>query len=437
MSWLDFFQTTHTLKHTFGRGINASIALNEEELFINSSESFTKKEIIDAYEYFLRSLINYADDTSNENVLLKREDGVLYFTLYQGSAKVEGKITHESLYAEAVIVEKSNANVALKRYLLERNYQFTYAYYFSGDKYLKLKLSFDNITMSPQKIFFPLREIALNADHDKEYIKSQFSDIQLEDISHIKELDKDEVRIKYNYFKKWLKELDENQLLLPSSDALSMQAYLYLGLLLRIDYLLVPKYKIAHKLTKKVLEYYIQENASMELRIEELRLYIEKLKTVSFEEFSQNLYNANYTFNPMDKSSTEDVLTFISESLVKVRWYKNNRYYQIIPSIYKYIALYALFNYGLNPVLRELFHLFVEIQFSCFFKELGYKTLYNEESETFTKKSIIARVEEIMNNYSNRYKNLEAFGNLLNYNSLNDFSNSFYLQLQELDFEED
>lgn len=345
-------------------------------------------------------------------------------------------MTQESLYAEAVLVKNRNANVALKRYFLERNYQFTYAYYFSDTEYLKLKLYFDNITMSPQKIFFPLREIALNADHDKEYIKSRFPEITLEDISHIKALDTQEAQIKYKYLQKWIEELEERRILLPSSDNVSMQAYLYLELLLEIDYLLVPKYRIAQKLTKKVLEYYMQESANVELRIEELRRYIEKLKAISFEEFSQNLYNANYTFNPTDKSSTDDVMTFIAESLIKVRWYKNNRYYQIIPTIYRYIALYTLFNYGLNPVLRELFHLLVEIHYSELFEELGYKILYNKESESFVKKSIVSRIDEIINNYNGRYKFLEAFGNQLNYNSLNDFSNSFYLQLQELNFEE-
>lgn len=52
MSWLDFFQTTPTLRHTFGRGINATIAKNEEELFLESSEAFEKKDVLNAYELF-------------------------------------------------------------------------------------------------------------------------------------------------------------------------------------------------------------------------------------------------------------------------------------------------------------------------------------------------------------------------------------------------
>ncbi len=52
MSWLDFFQYKYDLKHTFGRGINANIPENEEELFIQAYEAFKSKEILNACEFF-------------------------------------------------------------------------------------------------------------------------------------------------------------------------------------------------------------------------------------------------------------------------------------------------------------------------------------------------------------------------------------------------
>ena len=436
MSWLDFFQTTQTLKHTFGRGINASISKNEEELFIKSSEAFEKKDILNAYELFFESLINFTDGKANNNITYIRTDEELHFTIYQGCAKVKGKITKENLYAEAIIVKKEDANVALKRYILERNYQLTYAYYFTNNEYIMLKLYYDNITMSPQKIFFPLREIALNADYDKEHIKSEFDDIELEDVAHIKPLNKNEAQIKYNYLHKWIKEVEEKISILPSNDNASMQAFLYLNFLFKIDYLLVPNYMISQKLSKNILEYFAQDTSNIESKNEELRIFIEKLKEISFEEFNNNFYNANYTFNPTEKSSYEDIITFINESLTKIRWYKNNRYNQIIPTIYKYIAFYTLYNYGLNPVLRELFHLLVEVQNPDFFKDLDYKTLYNKETNSFKTKVILTRVDDIIKNYQARFKALESFSPELNFSSLNDFSNSFYQQIQNLNFEE-
>jgi len=436
MNWLNFFQTKHDLKHIFGRGINANISQDEEELFIESYEAFEKKEIVRGYELFFQSLINFNHEESNENITFHREGEKLHFIIYQGSAKITGTITKEHLHAQAIIIKKKTANVALKRYILERNYQFTYAYYFSSDEDIMLKLYHDNMTMSPQKVFFPLRELALNADYDKEHIQSEFSDITLEDIAHIEKMDEDELKIKYKYLHKWIDELDLKVQSLPSNDNASMQAFLYLKTLFEIDYLLVPKYKMFQKMSKMIIEYFSQENLTIEAKNEELKRYIDTLKEMSFENFSLNFYNAKYTFNPTEISSYEEVINFINESLTKIRWYKNNRYSQIIPTIYRYIAFYTLYNYGLYPVVRELLHTLVEIQNSEFFEALKYTPLYDRETQTFSKRIITSRIDDIIAPHQERYKSLESFANELNFSSMNEFSNSFYLHLQNLNFED-
>ena len=67
-----FFTSNTTHKHQFGRGINANIAPNEEELFEKSYEAFESKDILDAYEYFLKSLENFSNDESNKNIITSR-----------------------------------------------------------------------------------------------------------------------------------------------------------------------------------------------------------------------------------------------------------------------------------------------------------------------------------------------------------------------------
>lgn len=436
MSWLNFFQTKHYLKHTFGRGVNASIPENEEDLFDTSYEAFEQKDILNGYELFFKSLVNYTNEESNKNITFERADKELNFSIYQGSAKITGTITKKHLYAQVIITKKQYADVALKRYLLERNYQFTYAYYFTNDNYIMLKLYLDNITMSPQKVFYPLRELALNADYDKEHIQSEFSNIQVEDINHIKKMDTEELKIKYQYLHEWIDELNLKVQSLPSNDNSSMQAFLYLKTLFAIDYLLVPKYKIYQKMSKTIIEYFSEENLTIEAKNEELRRYIESLEELSFDEFSLNFYNATYTFNPTERTSYEEVINFITESLTKIRWYKNNRYTQIIPTIYKYVALYALYNYGLYPALRELLHTLVEIQNPEFFEALEYTPLYDKEKQIFSKRAIVARIDDIISTHQAKYKSLESFSNELNFSSMNEFSNSFYLHLQDLNFED-
>jgi len=437
LNWLNFFDTKITeLRHPFGRGINATIAPDEEKLFNKSYKAFEKHEILKAYEYFFKSLENYSGEDSNQNIITKNEDGKLEFEIFQGSARIVGTVTEENLYAEAIMIKTTDAEVALKRYILERNYQLTYAYYFIDEEYIKLKLYHDNVTASPQKIFFPLREIALNADFDKEYIKTEFPDITLQDTSHLVKLDNEELKIKYEFLHKWIDELDAKILTLPTNDNAGMQAFLFLHILFKVDYLLVPKCEIYQKISKKIQLYFADENTPTESKNEEIKKYIAKLRDMSFEDFSTKFYSAKYTFNPMEKTSHEEISIFISESLIKIRWYKNNRYTQIIPTIYRYISFYILYSYGLNPVTKSLVHTLVEIQNPAFFKALDYIPLYDEEREVFSKKAIISKVEDAITPFMSQYKELKPFGDELNFSSLNELSNSYLLQLKNLNFEE-
>ncbi len=436
MRWFNFFETKIEKKHQFGRGINANLSPKEEDFFNKSYEAFEKKEILDAYEYFFKSLENFTNGVSNQNVTTKKEDEKLHFEIFQGCAKITGYITNEHLYAESILTKKSGAGVALKRYILERNYQFTYVNYFSDSEFLKLKLSQNNTTMSPQKVFFPLREMALNADFDKEYTKCEFTGTLIEDIAHLNPLDEKELKIKYAFLQEWIDEVTQKIATFPPNDNAGMQAFSFLYLYFKIDYLLTPKYEIYHKMSRKIQEYSSDENSTLEAKNEELKEYIDVLKEMHFEEFKGNFYDAKYTFNPSDRTSNEEISIFISDSLSKIRWYKNNRYNQIIPTLYNYIALHILYNYGLHPVTKALLHTLVEIQNPSFFAALEYPVLYHKKTNSFAKKVIISKIEEIIEPFEERFKLLEPFGDKLNYSTLNEFSNSFYLQLQDLNFEE-
>ncbi len=290
--------------------------------------------------------------------------------------------------------------------------------------------------MTPQKIFFPLREIALNADFNKEYMKTEFENVELQEISHLQKLNKNELKIKYDSLQEWIVEVKEKIATLPSNDNAGMQAFFLLNTMYKLDYLIVPKYEIYQKSSKKIQEYFNDETTSMESKNNEIKNYINELSEMNFNKFSENFYNAKYTFNPTEKSEKENMDNFISESLLKIRWYKNNRYNQIIPTIYTYIAFYILYNYGLNPVLKDLLHTLVEIQNSKFFTALDYDELYNEQTNIFNEKIIISKIDDCIISHKDRFKSLETFSSELNFSSLNEFSNSFYLQIQNLNFEE-
>jgi len=436
MSWLNFFQTQPSCFKSFGRGINAKIAKDEEEFFNKAYESFEKKEILNAYKYFFDSLINYTNELSNQNITYEVKDKTLNFIIYQGNAKIHGFTTKEKLYAEVTMVKKQNANVALKRYILERNYQFTYINYCSDNEYIKLKLNLDNITMTPQKVFYPLRELALNADFDKEHMLSEFGQTKLEDNEHIQKVQNKELKIKYEFLHKWIDELNHMIQTLPSDDNLGMQSFLYLNFLFKVDYLIVPKCKIYQNLTKKLQEYFSDGETLPEQKNAELANYILTLEKLNFEEFSSNFYESKYTFSQIEKSTFEEFIHFIETTLVQLRWYKNNRHVQIIPTIYSYIALYSLYNYGLNPAIKKLLHVYIVVINSDYFKALECPIYYDKNNNKFFKADIISQIKDIISGYKHQYKSLKPFGEELDFSSMNDFSNSYFSILKTLDFHE-
>jgi len=98
MSWLNFFQTTSTCDVSFGRGINASINPDEEELFNKSYQAFEQKNTLDAYAYFFESLINFTNDVSNENIIMKRIDDIDIVAAFDIDKNKVGKDLSEAIF---------------------------------------------------------------------------------------------------------------------------------------------------------------------------------------------------------------------------------------------------------------------------------------------------------------------------------------------------
>jgi len=189
--------------------------------------------------------------------------------------------------------------------------------------------------------------------------------------------------------------------------------------------------------TKDALSRKAQEQNQAQFELNEaLKEYVLKLKNMDFNEFTANFYKSKYTFNPIEKSSYDEIVNFINETQTKIGWYKNNRYPQIIATIYSYIALRSLYSYGMNSALKALFHTLVEIQNSDFFSALGCSSLYKTESQEFLKKSIIAKLKSIQESETQKYKSLIISTDELNFSSMNEFCYSYFTLLKNLNFEE-
>ena len=441
MKWFETIKTwfAPTQMHRapqYGRGTHALPNSNEKELFDRASEAFIRGDILSGYEFFLSSLTHRDDLFSIPHLSIERSSDTIHFTLYQGYALIRGTVTPTSLEAHADIALSDKLHVAIKRRFLERDFQLTYCRFSQNDGVIKLSISLDNGTITPQKIFFPLREIALNADFEKEFIAGEFDESTLLDTEHLLPITRDTIESNYAFMHRWIKETRESLIGLLSNDNTGMVSFSYLALLLQIDYLFLPHKKMAKNISEKINGYFMDDEKLTEDKNADLEQYLSELESMDIESFASQCYRCAYTFAPFDQAMHDEIAAFIEESLNKVRWYKNNRSNYVITVIYRYISLYILYNYGLHPSLRSLLHLHVEIYASDFFKDAGEMPLYDPHTQTFKENLIAQRVRESIEPYVERYKGLQNFSEHLNYSDLNHFSQSFYLQIKNLDYTE-
>jgi hypothetical protein len=420
----------------YGRGIHALPNPNEKELFESASEAFIRGDILSGYGYFLSSLLHQESPFSHPHLSIDRDDESLRFSLYQGFALIKGVVTVESLEAYADIAVSEKLHVALKRRFLERDFQLTYCRFSEKNGVIRLAIRLDNATITPQKIFYPLREITLNADFEKEFIAGEFDETALLDYDHLRTIDPEKIDRYHATMHRWIKETKQSLIGLLSNDNTGMASFSYLSLLLQIDYLLLPHKKMARNINEKINGYFTDDEKLTEDKNADLEQYLSELETMPLEIFATQMYDSAYTFSPFEQAMHDEISAFIDESLGKVRWYKNNRSNYVITVIYRYISLYILYNYGLHPSLRALLHLHVEVYASDFFKEQGEPSLYNPITRTFDQNLIAQQIAEATDPYTSRYKGLINFADLLNYTDLDHFSQSFYLQIKNLDYTE-
>ena len=420
----------------YGRGIHALPNTEERELFERSAAAFIDGEILNGYAFFLSSLLHQGCSYPSAHLTIERDEDALRFTLIQGSALIKGFVTQTSLEAYADIALSSKLHVAIKRHFLERDFQLTYCRFSEENGAIKLSIRLDNATITPQKIFYPLREIALNADFEKEFIAGEFDESSLLETDHILPIPREKIERHYNFMQQWIQECGQSLIGLLSNDNTGMTSFSYLALLLQIDYLLLPHKKMAKNIAEKINGYFMDDEKLTEDKNADLEQFLRELSEMDKETYATQFYDSAYTFSPFDQALHDEIAAFIDESLSKVRWYKNNRSNYVITVIYRYISLYILYNYGLHPSLRALLHLHVEVYVSDFFKAEGEVPLYDRHTKVFNKTLISQRIRESLEPYVSRYKGLNDFSEHINYADLDHFSQSFYLQIKNLDYTE-
>jgi len=435
-SWLTSFQTPKPkiIKHHFGRFISEKKTPEQQEQYQESKKAFKEQRYLDGYEHYFRYLNFIQESKEKENISFLRDEDALNFKLTQGSCIVKGNITNRRLSATVNIAHTIKLNMAVMRRLLEKNYLYTYSTYFLEDETLKSKIYCDNIALSPQKIFFPLRELAINSDKEKELLLDEFNDLEGIELDHLEMIDPHLKETKLRFFREWIDKTEQSVALMPTQEQSGAIAFVWLGLLLKIDYFVTPRGKLGYDIYERISEYYLDDNKLVEEKNDALQKAVEKLKEVESTKLAKSLYGIKQTFDIFNANSLEEIRSFVEETLSKAIWYKEHRYEEIMLSIYEYLGLYMLYNFGMNACLRELTMLNVRIHNTDFHSALGYESLCKDEE--LNKNKISTEIQGIISSYSKQYPHLESFDKELNYDSLEKFHHSYFQNLNSLNFSE-
>jgi len=431
-SWFKFFQTpqANPIKHQFGRFISEKKTSEQQEQYQKSKKAFKEERYIDGYEHYF----NYLNFETVKNVSYSKHDNTLDFQIIQGAAIIKGTVTPRHLKASTNIAHTVKDNIAVMRRLLEKNYMYTYSTYYLEEDTLRAKIYSDNISLSPQKIFFPLRELSINVDKEKELLLDEFNDLEAIELEHIETMDAHLKETKLRFYREWIDKTEQNISLMPTQEQSGAIAFVWLGLLLKIDYFVTPRGKLGYEIYEAISEYYLDNNKLVEEKNDALEKAAIKLKEIESNKLSKCLYSVKQTFDIFNTNTLDEVHNFINETLAKAIWYKEHRYEEIMLSIYEYLGLYTLYNFDMNSCLRELVQLNVRLHNTDFHAALGYDSLFKDEK--LNRNKVNGLIKNILNKNTKQYPHLLHFEEELNYETLEKFHHSYFLALNNLNFSE-
>jgi hypothetical protein len=108
----------------------------------------------------------------------------------------------------------------------------------------------------------------------------------------------------------------------------------------------------------------------------------------------------------------------------------------IAAQISEYGFSYCQYSYSLPRPISELFRLFMQINYSNYFKELGFKSeLYNSETKEYDNEAIISRIKTIEQKWKAKYPELDFKTEKLKFDNKVSFNQSFTTEVEYLNLE--
>ncbi len=154
------------------------------------------------------------------------------------------------------------------------------------------------------------------------------------------------------------------------------------------------------------------------------------------EEVFKNLIRSTHTFAIVAPQQYKTIADSIHGSNQNLAWYRDNNYPYIACQVTEYGIAYCQYSYSLPRVITELFHLYMQVNYTAFFKALGFQRLfYDAAANKFDQDEIIEEISTIQQRWKEKYPLLEMKTQNLRFDNLVNFNYSFTNEMELLNLD--
>ncbi len=416
---------------TFGRYSDAYKTEAQYDHLNKSVLFFENHQYLKAYAAFF----DYLLDTKENNVSYTLGNHKIDFEIIQGSKKIVGYATTDQLIATVNVVKYDLLSVPCMRKLLETNYYFKYCRFATDEnaQIVCLKFSTSVLDGSPYKLYFALKEMAIEADKQDDLLLKRFPKVLQEiDSAPIYLCSKKEKQVKYHYLKKWINDTLYRIKKLDSNTYGKEISFILLNLCYKIDYLIAPQAQLKHQLESISDLYFSNENMPVTKLNALLIQAFEKIADISKKDIRLELYGVKATFGIVDHTNPDKVLLIIGDLLEDFSTTPNTTSLPIL----EYALQYCFFHFGIPNAIKAVFHLIVRVINVDYFEDLGYHTLYYKpDKQKFDKSAIKQALKQIEAEAQQEYPNFKLNHKKISYKSVFNFSHSLLVHLQQTNYD--
>jgi hypothetical protein len=418
-----------------GRYTDAYKEKKQYEAWELALSRFEAEDYLAAYAAFFK----YLRDEREDNVRWLDTEGGYEFEILQGSKRVSGVANAQKFVAEARIVKAQNLSVAVMRRLVESNFSLEYCRYALDDENnLVIKFDSNALDASPFKLYYALKELAVNADKQDDLLLDEFGALLTPiDMGSKIDLTESEREIKYAFL------LDKINALFEEIQSKKLDgdkypggiSYLLLDTAYRIDFLTTPEGFIMETIERIHRNYFSTENKTMIQKNALILAEFEKIKSRSKELVFNELYGTTSTFGILQPKQHDALIALIDGELPNRDWYEQNGHPSVALAVPSYIIGHALFTYSLPKADRELLRFYYKIFEPDYFKSLNYTPQYLDAATgVFDQKAIKTAIKTITDSHLDKFPKLAPDFTLLDFKSKSKFATSYLMLLKALDF---